>query len=597
MTKSAPIVQTGNNFRRAARMFLFALGGTLFVVVNALLTVRVNAAQTQKSATPTLLPSPTPTFDVARLAKPLTADVPSQSDKGAVIFWGVCIACHGDRGQGLTDEWRFGAYDADNNCWESGCHGKDHPPHGFELPKELMPFPPVGTASALGRFENAQQLFDYIVAMMPWWKPHSLTREEAWQLTAYVLKLKGSLPDGLELNQTNASAAPVHRYIAPPGNPSLAVFIFVALLALSGMMMVFRDLQPAANSSPKPAAVSRPSFIAHLHPPTIPAEQARWRYTLGAGGMAVFLCLVLLITGLLEMFYYIPTPEKAAISVETIVTFVPFGAFVRSLHYWAAQILAAVAALHLARVIFTGAYARKRKFNFLLGLFLFVLIVLLDFTGYVLRWDEGIRWALTAGANLLKSIPFFGEELYIFVVGGREPGPAALVRFYSWHIYVLSLLAGFFMVWHLFRVRRDGGIAAPSVRGNANRISRAELLKREAQGMLVGGLILILIALRFPAPISPPIRIDSILEADSRAPWFFLWVQQSLKYGDPFLLGVLLPLTIVFLLGALPYLFDGVREDEIGLWFPRSGRNAQLAFLIVGAIIAALTILAVLNSS
>jgi quinol-cytochrome oxidoreductase complex cytochrome b subunit len=437
--------------------------------------------------------------------------------------------------------------------------------------------------------------------MMPWWKPRSLSPEEAWQLTAYVLKLKGSLPEGMELNGTNASAVPVHRYIAPPKNPNAAIFLFVGIVALAGIGFIVRDFQSlrkdAPESAPKTDPVPRPNFIAHLHPPTIPAEQARWRHTLGAGGMAVFLCLVLVLTGLLEMFYYVPTPERAAISVETIVSFVPLGAFVRNLHYWAAQMLVVVALVHLARVIFTGAYGEKRKFNFLLGLFLFILVVLLDFTGYVLRWDEGIRWALTAGANLLKSVPLFGNDLYVFVVGGREPGPAALVRFYSWHIYVLTFAAGFFMIWHLFRVRRDGGIASAPVRENTNRISRYELLKREILGMFIGGLILAIVSVLVPAPISHPIQGETILEADSSAPWFFLWVQQLLKSGDPFLLGVLLPLVTVVFLGAIPYLFTGIRQNEIGRWFPRGGRSAQLAFLIIGVIIVALTVLAVLSSS
>jgi quinol-cytochrome oxidoreductase complex cytochrome b subunit len=405
----------------------------------------------------------------------------------------------------------------------------------------------------------------------------------------------------LELNETNASAVPVHRQITPPKEPSTVIFLFVGILALATIGLVIRDFPnlraDKPSSDPTTGTVPRPNFFAHLHPPTIPVDQARWRYTLGAGGMAVFLSLILLITGLLEMFYYVPTPERAAISIETIVSFVPLGAFVRNLHYWAAQMLVVVALVHLARVIFTGAYGEKRKFNFLLGLFLFILVVLLDFTGNVLRWDEGIRWALTAGTNLLKSVPLFGEELYIFVVGGREPGPAALVRFYSWHIYVLSLVAGFFIVWHLFRVRRDGGIAVAPVRENTNKITRTDLLKREVLGMLIGGLILVLVSVLIPAPISSPIRGGTILDADSSAPWFFLWVQQLLKSGDPFLLGVLLPLSVVILIGALPYVFTGIKQDELGRWFPRSGQRVQLIFIIISVIIATLTALSLLNQS
>jgi quinol-cytochrome oxidoreductase complex cytochrome b subunit len=585
---------------RFARVFLLVLGVLLFISANLLLTGKVNASQNQQAGgTSTAIPSPTPTFDPRRLASPEAPEVPTQVDKGAYTFWGVCIACHGDRGQGLTDEWRLGAYAEDNNCWESECHGSDHPPQGFEMPKTLI-FPPLGTASALGRFENAQQLYDYVVVMMPWWKPRSLTPEKAWQVTAYILKMKGSLPQGLVLDETNASAVPVHRYIATPKNPNTAIFFFIGTLVLAMLGLITRDFFTRRENASTPALTTgtdiRPNFFAHLHPPTIPAEQARWRYTLGAGGMAVFLSLVLLITGLLEMFYYIPTPEKAAISVETIVSFVPLGAFVRNLHYWSAQLLVIVALIHLARVIFTGAYGAQRKFNFLLGLALLVCVILLDFTGYVLRWDEGIRWALTAGTNLLKSIPLVGDEIYVFVVGGREPGPAALIRFYSWHIYVLSLVCGGVMIWHLFRVRRDGGIATAPVteRENRTRITRADLLKREVLGMFIGGIVLLIVSVLMPAPIAPPIRGDTILEADSSAPWFFLWVQQLLKSGDPFLLGVLLPLAIVVFIGAMPYIFKDVKQSELGGWFPRSGRITQLVFAIIAVIIMALTIFSIL---
>ena len=83
----------------------------------------------------------------------------------------------------------------------------------------------------------------------------------------------------------------------------------------------------------------RPTFFHHLHPPTIPAKQSRWRYTLGAGGIAVFLMLVLGATGILEMFYYIPTPNEAALSIQTLSYLVPFGGLIRNMHFWAAQLL------------------------------------------------------------------------------------------------------------------------------------------------------------------------------------------------------------------------------------------------------------------
>src|SRR5512140_3055136 len=203
----------------------------------------------------------------------------------------------------------------------------------------------------------------------------------------------------------------------------------------------------------------RPSFFDHLHPPTIPAEQSRWRYTLGAGGTGVFLLLVVAATGILEMFYYIPTPEQAALSVQTITYLVPLGGFVRNLHFWSAQLLLIVAAIHLVRVVFTGAYAPPRRFNYLLGLALFVFSILLNFTGYILRWDTGIQWALVVGTNLIKTIPLVGDYFYQLLIGGTQPGSATLIRFYAWHIFGLAIITVILIGWHTFRVRRDGGIA------------------------------------------------------------------------------------------------------------------------------------------
>ena len=343
----------------------------------------------------------------------------------------------------------------------------------------------------------------------------------------------------------------------------------------------------------------RPTFFHHLHPPTIPARQARFRYTLAAGGLAVFLMLILLVTGILEMFYYIPTPDQAGNSIQTLVFLVPFGALVRNLHYWAAQFLVIVVLIHLLRVIFTGGYARPRRFNYLLGMLLLVLVVFLDFTGYILRWDEGIRWALVAGTNLVKSIPLIGNGLYTLLVGGSQPGGATLIRFYSWHIFGLMLPAGILVAWHLFRVRRDGGIAVPpaALRKDHARISRYELVRREVLAMLLALAGLLLLSVFVPAPLAAPLTATSPLGETARAPWFFLWVQQMLKLGNPFLWGVLVPAAALVLLGLIPYVFPHPSGAELGSWFPKGNRFAQLIAGLLFLAILILTALALLPAS
>ncbi len=342
----------------------------------------------------------------------------------------------------------------------------------------------------------------------------------------------------------------------------------------------------------------RPSFYDHLHPPTIPAPQARFRYTLGAGGLAVFLILVVGLTGILVTFYYLPTPEQANKSVQALTFLVPFGWLIRNLHFWSAQLLVLVAALHLLRVVFTGAYLPPRRLNYTLGLTLLVLCLFLDFTGYVLRWDEGIHWALVAGTNLIGSIPIIGSRLYALLVGGSQVGAATLIRFYAWHLFGLTILLIIIVVWHIFRVRRDGGIAVPppEFRANEVRIPRRELARREIIVMLWAGVVLIVLALLLPAPLAPGIQAGAFQEAESRAPWFFLWVQQLLRLGDPFIYGVLIPAGALLLLALLPFIPPHkLSVVELGKWFPRGGRNIQVMVAVVTIAILILTVLALLH--
>jgi quinol-cytochrome oxidoreductase complex cytochrome b subunit len=307
----------------------------------------------------------------------------------------------------------------------------------------------------------------------------------------------------------------------------------------------------------------------------------------------VFLVLVLVVTGILEMFYYIPTPDQAGLSVQTITYLVPFGGLIRNMHFWAAQLLLIVIAVHLVRVVFTGAYAPPRRFNYLLGLGFFVLAVLLDFTGYVLRWDQGVQWAILVGTNLIKTIPVIGAEFYIILTGATQPGIATLIRFYAWHIFGLTAAAVILLIWHIFRVRRDGGIAVPppGLRTNNKRITRYELVRREVSAMLFSGAALILLSIYLPAPIDEPIKETAVVFGESRAPWFFLWVQQMLKWGDPFLWGILVPLLMLILLALIPYIFPRPSERELGRWFPRSNRLAQIILTAIALFVIILTIL------
>jgi quinol-cytochrome oxidoreductase complex cytochrome b subunit len=235
----------------------------------------------------------------------------------------------------------------------------------------------------------------------------------------------------------------------------------------------------------------------------------------------------------------------------------------------------------------------------LLGLVLLVFAVLFDFTGYVLRWDQGVQWALVVGTNLIKTIPLIGDSFYIIITGSTQPGITTLIRFYTWHIFGLTLLSVVFLIWHIFRVRRDGGIAVPppALRTDNKRINRYELVRREILAMLFSGAALILLSIFSPAPLAEPITQTAVIFGEVRAPWFFLWVQQMLKWGDPFLWGVFVPLILIILLALIPYIFPKPADRELGRWFPRSNRLAQIVLAIVVVLVIILTVMGSLPAS
>ncbi len=319
----------------------------------------------------------------------------------------------------------------------------------------------------------------------------------------------------------------------------------------------------------------RPNFFYHLHPPTIPAREVRPFYTFGLGGISLLLFIVLGITGVIEMFIYMPTPEDAHESIRQITYLAPFGWLLRNLHFWAGQLMVGTVVLHTARVVLTGGY-KARRLNWLIGVTLLVFTLILDFTGYVLRWDQDTAWALMVGTNLVKEIPGIGPALYQLLVGGEAIGAPALIRFYTWHVLGLALPAAALITWHLFRVRRDGGISHAN---GAPRVSRANLVQTEIIAMLLTLAFLVGLSLVADAPLGPPPDPTAFV-AEPRAPWFFLWIQELLRIASPFLAGVLTPLIILLVLAVLPYTLDR-SEEGVARWFNRQGRVAQITFLAI----------------
>jgi len=129
------------------------------------------------------------------------------------------------------------------------------------------------------------------------------------------------------------------------------------------------------------------------------------------------------------------------------------------------------------------------------------------------------------------------------------------------------------------------------------RISRGELIRRELLIMTFSAVGLLLLSIFIPAPLTPPLTDVTANTSNARAPWFFLWVQQLLKWGDPFLLGVLVPLIILAILVLIPYILPKPPDAELGRWFPRGGRAVQITIFILVLSLIALTVWAILPSA
>jgi quinol-cytochrome oxidoreductase complex cytochrome b subunit len=202
-------------------------------------------------------------------------------------------------------------------------------------------------------------------------------------------------------------------------------------------------------------------FLLHLHPRTVPHDSASIYFTWCLGGLSTLAFLVELVTGALLLFHYIPTTSKAYSSIQYITHVAPFGFMVRNIHYWAGQFMVVLVVLHMVRVYATGSYMGPRSFNWLIGVGLLVCVVMVDFTGYLLVWDDRSLWAWTIARNLALETPILGEFLSLALFGPDPVTDGSIARVYAWHIFLWPGIITLLMAWHFWRVRKDGGISRP----------------------------------------------------------------------------------------------------------------------------------------
>src|ERR1700704_984344 len=239
---------------------------------------------------------------------------------------------------------------------------------------------------------------------------------------------------------------------------------------------IFRHGVPRDRRTRVMAVMS--NVFLHLHPVAVRKSGIRLSFTWCMGGLTFFLFLAEVVSGVLLMFYYRPVIEYAYQDIQDLRAHVTLG-LLREIHRWGAHAMIIAIWLHMMRVFLTGSYKPPREFNWIVGVFLLVLTMLLSFTGYLLPWDQLAIWAITVGSNMAKATPLMGYEgpgakflqiggvelihsgsdARFLLLGGRFVGETALLRFYVLHCVAIPLAAALLIAVHFWRVRKDGGIS------------------------------------------------------------------------------------------------------------------------------------------
>ena len=197
-------------------------------------------------------------------------------------------------------------------------------------------------------------------------------------------------------------------------------------------------------------------LIAPFRHKTVPVHRLTYWYFFG--GITLFLFGVQVITGILLMLYYHPSVPQAYADVKDLKFVVSSGMFLRNLHRWSAHAMVLLVFAHMFRVFYRGAYRPPREFNWVIGVILLLITLLLSYTGYLLPWDQLAFWAITVGSNISSAVPVFGDKARFLMLGGHQVNANALLRFYVLHCVILPLAAVLFVAVHMWRIRKDGGL-------------------------------------------------------------------------------------------------------------------------------------------
>jgi quinol-cytochrome oxidoreductase complex cytochrome b subunit len=385
---------------------------------------------------------------------------------------------------------------------------------------------------------------------------------------------------------------------------------------------VFRN--PLPESDLGRSQTSFTNFFLHIHPVKVHKNTIRPIYTMGLGLISLFLFIILTVTGVLLMFYYVPSTTQAYDRMLDLRGSVAFGTFLRNMHRWAAHGMVAAVFLHMCRVFFTGSYKKPREFNWVLGVVLFLLTLFSSFTGYLLPWDQLAFWAITVGTAIAGYAPVIGQDIRFLLLGDANVGQEALLRFYVLHIAVLPLVMFLMVAVHFWRIRKDGGLSRPEtarpehlqvqkssmsagapitlsvtakqvsksrfyglqgfVRGPFTKVGNTpddtvyswpNLLLAELFVFILTLAAVLLLSYFFDAPLEEPVNVMHPPNP-AKAPWYFLGLQELVSYSA-FWGGVGIPGIMVLFLLLVPYMDRGTKG--VGVWFSKERLLANTLFL------------------
>jgi quinol-cytochrome oxidoreductase complex cytochrome b subunit len=356
---------------------------------------------------------------------------------------------------------------------------------------------------------------------------------------------------------------------------------------------------PARRTRRERAGTHWASFFLHIYPVKVRREELSFRYSWFLGVISLILFASLVVSGIYLMFFYVPSPTSAYGDIQVLQTQVGFGQFMRNVHRWSAHLMVVAVMAHMARVFYRGAYKPPRQFNWVIGVVLLGLTLLLSFTGYLLPWDQLAYWAITVGTSLASFVPLIGDAVSRLLLGGPQVSSSTLLRFYVLHVALLPTLVVLIIAVHLWRWRKDSTFDAegspeserpPTVDGHRVLgvvpgrpaagttkdphgqqlvMTWPHLTVRHAVVALVVLLVVLLVSLAFNAPLRD-IANPAVTPNPEKAPWYFIGLQELLSRFDPLIAGVLVPAFITIGLVALPYIDRNparrIRERKVAVW-------------------------------